>query len=115
MSPGGTVTAGSGATSVTSGNNGIPVSTRYVANLNMCVYYLKHMEIVQRKPVVNTINLTLVRSYRDQQRHEVRFKKTAEEPIFNDKDWPRTGQGPFKPSRSTCLPIVEEHGILWTM
>jgi hypothetical protein len=32
----------------------------------------------------------LVRSYRDQQRHEVGFKKTAEEPVINDKDWPRT-------------------------
>jgi hypothetical protein len=48
------------------------------------------MERVQRKPVVNTINLELVRSYRDQQRHEVRFKKTVEEPVINDKDWPRT-------------------------
>jgi hypothetical protein len=32
----------------------------------------------------------LVQSYRDQQRHEVGFKKTAEEPEINDKDWPRT-------------------------
>jgi hypothetical protein len=48
------------------------------------------MERVQRKPVPNAINLVLVRSYRDQQRHEVGFKKTAEEPEINDKDWPRT-------------------------
>jgi hypothetical protein len=34
--------------------------------------------------------LTLVLSYRDQQRHEVSFKKTAEEPVINDKDWPGT-------------------------
>jgi hypothetical protein len=39
----GTVTTGSGATSVTSHNNGIPVSIRAVANLKLCVYYLKHM------------------------------------------------------------------------
>jgi hypothetical protein len=32
----------------------------------------------------------LVHSYRDQQRHEVGFKKTAEEPEINDKGWPRT-------------------------
>jgi hypothetical protein len=25
-----------------------------------------------------------------QQGHEVNFKKTAEEPVFNDKDWPGT-------------------------
>jgi hypothetical protein len=55
-SPGGKVTTGSGATAVNSRKNGIPVSIRDVANLKLCVYYLKHMEIVQRKPVVNTIN-----------------------------------------------------------
>jgi hypothetical protein len=88
--PGGTVTMGEGTSRVTSRNNGIPVSIRAVANLKLCVYYLMHMERVQRKPVQNTINLVLVRSYRDQQRHEVGFKKTAEEPEINDKDWPRT-------------------------
>jgi hypothetical protein len=44
--PGGKVTTGTGITSVTSTNNGIPVSIRAVANLNLCVYYLKHMERV---------------------------------------------------------------------
>jgi hypothetical protein len=48
------------------------------------------MERVQHKPLANTINLVLVLSYRDQQRHEVGFKKTAEEPEINDKYWPRT-------------------------
>jgi nitrogen regulatory protein PII len=48
------------------------------------------MEIVQGKPIVNTIILTLVRSYRDQQRHETIFKKTMEELVINDKDWPGT-------------------------
>jgi hypothetical protein len=47
------------------------------------------MERVQRQPIVNAINLVLVRSYRDQQLHEVGFKKTAEEPEINDKYWPR--------------------------
>jgi hypothetical protein len=88
--PGGTVTTGEGTSRVTSRNNGIPVSIRSVANLKLCVYYLKHMERVQRQPVPNAINLVLVRSYRDQQRHEVGFKKTAVEPEINDKDLPRT-------------------------
>jgi hypothetical protein len=88
--PGGTVTRGEGTSRVTSRNNGIPVSIRAVANLKLCIYYLKHMERVQRKPIPNAINLVLVRSYRDQKRHEVGFKKTAEEPEINDKDWPRT-------------------------
>jgi hypothetical protein len=58
--------------------------------MKLCVYYLKHMQRFQRKPVARSINLVLVRSYPDQQRHEVSFKKTAEEPVTNDKDWPRT-------------------------
>jgi hypothetical protein len=44
--PGGTVTTGEGTNRVTSHNNGIPVSVRVVANLKLCVYYLKHMERV---------------------------------------------------------------------
>jgi hypothetical protein len=88
--PGGTVTTGECTARVTSCNNGIPVSIRAVANRKLCVYYLKHMERVQRQPIPNAINLVLVRSYSDQQHHEVGFKKTAEEPDINDKDWPRT-------------------------
>jgi hypothetical protein len=55
--PGGTVTTGEGTSRVTSRNNGIPVSIRAVANLKIFVYYLKHMERVQRQPVPNAINL----------------------------------------------------------
>jgi hypothetical protein len=88
--PGGTVITGTGATSVTSRYNGIHVSIRAVANLKLCVYYLKRMERVQRQPVANEINLVLVRSYRYQQRHEVGFKKTVEEPVIKSKDLPRT-------------------------
>jgi hypothetical protein len=88
--PGGTVTTGEGTSRVNSRTNVIPVSIRVVANLKLCVYYLKHIERAQRKPVPNAINLLLVCSYRDQQRHEVGFKKTAREPEIKDKDWPRT-------------------------
>jgi hypothetical protein len=79
-----TVKKGSRTSSVTSCNNDIHVSIRAAENLKLCVYYLKHMERVQRKPVVNTINLVLVRIYHDQQRHEVSFKKTVWEPVIND-------------------------------
>jgi hypothetical protein len=88
--PGGMVTTGKGITAFTSRNNGIPVSIRALDKLKLCVYYLKHMERVQRQPVANTINLVLVRSYHDQQCHEYGFKKTAEEPVINDKYCPRT-------------------------
>jgi hypothetical protein len=67
--PGGTVTTGEGTSRVTSRNNGIYVCIRAVANLKLCVYYLKHMERDQRKPVPNAINLVLAHSYRDQQHH----------------------------------------------
>jgi hypothetical protein len=66
---GGTVMIGTGPSAVTLRYNGIPVSIRAVANLKLCVYYLKHMERVQRKPVSNSINLILIHIYRDQQRH----------------------------------------------
>jgi hypothetical protein len=74
---GGTVTTGSGTARVTSRKNGIPVSIGAMANLKLCVYYLKHMERVQLQPIANAINLVLVRTYRDQQHHEVGFKKIA--------------------------------------
>jgi hypothetical protein len=90
MNPGGTMSTGTGVTAVTLRNNGIPVYIMAVSNMTPCVYYLKHMERVQRQPIANAINLVLVRSYRDQQQHEVGFKKTAEEPVINDKDWPQT-------------------------
>jgi hypothetical protein len=85
--PGGTVTTGEGASRSSSRTNGKPVSIRALANLKLCVYYLKHMERVHRQTVPTAINLVLVRSYRDQQHHEVSFKMTAEEPEINDKDW----------------------------
>jgi hypothetical protein len=88
MNPGGTVMTGSGARAVNSHNNGIHVSVRAVTDLKLCVYCLRHMERVHRQPIANAIKFVLVRSYRDQQRHEVGFKKTAEEPEINDKDWP---------------------------
>jgi hypothetical protein len=79
-SMGRTVMIGAGTTRVTSINNGIPISISTVANLKLCVYYLKHMERVHRQPIPNAINLVLVCSYQDQQRHESGFKKTADEP-----------------------------------
>jgi hypothetical protein len=81
-----TVTTVECTSRVTSRNNVIPVSIRAVANLKICVYYLKHMERLQRQPVPNAINLVLACSYCDQQRHEVGFNKTAEEPEIVNKD-----------------------------
>jgi hypothetical protein len=54
--PGVSVTTGEGTSRVTSCNNDIPVSIRAVANLKLCVYYLKHMERVQSQPFPNAFN-----------------------------------------------------------
>jgi hypothetical protein len=59
-------------------------------NFKLCVYVLKHMERVQRVPTVASITLEVVRGYREQQRYEEKFKKTAVDPEINDKDWPQT-------------------------
>ena len=91
--PGGvgtTTTTVKGATLVTTVTVGHPVSLRAEGNFKLCVYYLMHMMRVQRDPVVADITLELVQGYRDQQKFEKNFKKTAEEPVINDKDWPPT-------------------------
>jgi hypothetical protein len=75
---------------VTTPNFGMQVSLRAENNLKLCVYFLKHMERVQRVPTAASITLEVVRGYREQQRYEEKFKKTAVEPEINDKDWPRT-------------------------
>jgi hypothetical protein len=75
--PGGTVTTGTGLTAVTPRKNGIHVSIRVVDNLKLCVYYLKHMERVHRRPVANSINLVLVCSYHNQ---DIEVKPEVEDP-----------------------------------
>jgi hypothetical protein len=51
--PGGTVTTGTGETAVTSIYNGIPVSIKELAKINLCVYYLNHMERAEPKKNVS--------------------------------------------------------------
>jgi hypothetical protein len=48
------------------------------------------MERVQRVLTAASITLEVVRGYREQQRYEDKFNKSAVEPEINDKDWPRT-------------------------
>jgi hypothetical protein len=97
--PGGTVTTGEGTTRFTSLNNGLPVSIRAVASLKLCVYYLKHVEMVHRQPVLNAITLVLVRSYRDQQHNEVGFKNTNCSPTSRHSGGigPQTTSDPSEP------------------
>jgi hypothetical protein len=88
--PGGTVTVDTGNEAVTTPNVGLHVSLRAENNLKLCVYFLKHMERVQRVPTSASITLEVVRGYREQQQYEDSFKKTAVEPEINEKYWPRT-------------------------
>jgi hypothetical protein len=48
------------------------------------------MERVQRVPTADSITLEVVRGYREKQRYEDKFNKSAAEPDINDKDWTRT-------------------------
>jgi hypothetical protein len=59
--PGGTFTVGSGADAVKKPNVGLQVSLRVGNNLKLCVYFLKHMERVQRVPNAASITLEVVR------------------------------------------------------
>jgi hypothetical protein len=88
--PGGMFTVVSGADAVTTPNVGLQVSLRAENNLKLCVYFLKHMERVQLVPMAASIMLEVVRGYREQQRYEDKFKKTAVEPDVNGKYWPWT-------------------------
>jgi hypothetical protein len=88
--PVGMFTFGSGNYSVTTHTVGLQVSLRAENNLKLCVYFLKHTERVRHVPTAASITLEVVRGYREQQRYEDKFKKTAVEPEINDKDWPRT-------------------------
>jgi hypothetical protein len=88
--PGGTFNVGTGNDAVTTPNVGLQVSLRAENNLKLCIYFLKHTEWVQRVPTAASITLEVVRGYREQQRYEDNFKKTAVEPDINDKYWPQT-------------------------
>jgi hypothetical protein len=79
--PGRTTTIGTGNTVVASPHD---VSIRDESNLKLSVFYLKHQERVYCKPTVGLIDLALVHGFRDQQKWEENFNKTAVEPVFND-------------------------------
>jgi hypothetical protein len=87
--PGGAVTVSTGNEAATTPNAGLQVSLRAENNLKLCVYFLKHIERVQRVPTAASITLEVVRGYREQQGYEDSFKKTTVEPEINEKDWPR--------------------------
>jgi hypothetical protein len=66
------------------------VYIRADTNLKMAVFYLRHQERISRIVAPASVALTVVRSLRSTKEYEENFKVTAEQPVINEKDWPRT-------------------------
>jgi hypothetical protein len=71
-------------------NPGHSVSIRAETNLKLAVLYLRHQARISRIVSPASIALTVVRRLRSTKEYEENFKVTAEQPISNEKDWPRT-------------------------
>jgi hypothetical protein len=81
-------TVGTVSSAVTGPHTGYAVSIRVESNLKLCVFYLKHQARVTRVPTAGGINLGMVRNFKDHQKCELGYNKTAVEPLINYKDWP---------------------------
>jgi hypothetical protein len=66
------------------------VSIRAETNLKLAVFYLLHQARISRIVAPASVALTVMRRLRSTKEYEENFKVTAEQPIINEKDWPRT-------------------------
>jgi hypothetical protein len=73
-------------------NTGHSVSIRAETNLKLAVFYLLHQARISRIVLPASIALTVVRRLRSTKEYEENFKVTGEQPVINEKDWPRTMQ-----------------------
>jgi hypothetical protein len=71
-------------------NPGQSVSIRAATNLKLAVFYLRHQVRISRIVAPASVSLTVVRRLRSTKEYEENFKVTADQPIMNEKDWPRT-------------------------
>jgi hypothetical protein len=71
-------------------NPGHSVSIRAGTNLKLAVFYLRHQAWISRIVLPASIVLTVVRRLCSTKEYEENFKVTVEQPIINEKDWPRT-------------------------
>jgi hypothetical protein len=71
-------------------NHGHSVSIRAETNLKLAVFYLRHQAQISRIVAPASDALTVVRRLRSTKEYGENFKVTAEQPIINEKDWPRT-------------------------
>jgi hypothetical protein len=70
-------------------NPGHSVSIRAETNLKLAVFYLRHQAWTSIIVEPARVALTVVRSLRSTKEYEENFKVTAEQPVINEKDWPR--------------------------
>jgi hypothetical protein len=70
-------------------NLGHSVSIRADTNLKLTVFYLRHQAHISRFVAPASVALTVGRRLRSTKEYEENSKVTAEQPIINEKDWPR--------------------------
>jgi hypothetical protein len=73
-----------------SGPPGHSVPIRDETNLKLAVFYLCHQARISRIVAPASVALTYMRLLSSTKEYEENFKVTAEQPIINKKDWPRT-------------------------
>jgi hypothetical protein len=69
---------------------GHSVSIRADTYLKLAVFYLRHQARISRILEPASLVITVVRSLRSTKEYKENFKVTTEQPVINEKDWPRT-------------------------
>jgi hypothetical protein len=87
-------------------NPGHSVSIRSETNLKLAVIYLHHQAWISRTVAPANVALTVVLSLRSAKEYEENFKLTAEQPVINEKDWPRK-----MAIHELCGSVLGENGV----
>jgi hypothetical protein len=87
------------------------VSSRAETNLKLEVFYLHHQAHISRIVVPASFALIVVSSLRSTKEYEENFKVAADQPVINEKDWPRTMEAILELFGS----VLGEQGCLWLM
>jgi hypothetical protein len=66
------------------------VSIRDETNIKLTVFYLRHQSRISKIVAPASVALTVVRSLLSAEEYEENFKVIAEQPVINEKYWPRT-------------------------
>jgi hypothetical protein len=71
-------------------NPGHSVSIRTETNLKLAAFYLSHQARISIIVAPASVALTVVRFLHSTKEYKENFKVTAEHPVINKKDWPKT-------------------------